>query len=321
RATGIGAASPERNIAPVWDKRRGSMRRSIRRRLGTGLVAAVRNQIDGLDSSGHTRVGVPAIFGMNFQAVSVAEKLVDPVKSCVRNTKGGCDPNYVAGGYVKTKTGLAFSPQVVSALAGVDNQVGRLVDELHRKGLWGTAEVILSAKHGQSPIDPTTLKRVDEATLQAAAVADNDGDDGLASDTADDSGLLWLKPGADVGEAVASLRADAASLNLGPGALLFGAPLQALFGRNERTPDIIVQPKPGTMFSTSVKKVAEHGGGAPDDTHVALVVAGGGAGGHVSVNAPVETRQIAPSILTFLGLDPEALQAVAIEGTTPLPTR
>ncbi|HMC80901.1 MAG TPA: alkaline phosphatase family protein, partial [Acidimicrobiia bacterium] len=42
-------------------------------------VAAVRNQIDGLDSSGHTRVGVPAIFGMNFQAVSVAEKLVDPV--------------------------------------------------------------------------------------------------------------------------------------------------------------------------------------------------------------------------------------------------
>ena len=65
-------------------------------------VAAVRNEVDGLDSSGHTQVGVPAIFGMNFQAVSVAEKLVDPVKSCVRNTKGGCDPNYVAGGYVNS---------------------------------------------------------------------------------------------------------------------------------------------------------------------------------------------------------------------------
>jgi hypothetical protein len=61
-------------------------------------VAAVKNEIDGLDSSGHTKVGVPNIFGMNFQAVSVGEKLVDPLKSCVRNTTGGCDPHYVAGG-------------------------------------------------------------------------------------------------------------------------------------------------------------------------------------------------------------------------------
>src|SRR5207253_10430038 len=113
-----------------------------------------------------------------------------------------------AGGYGKTEPGLACPPQMGSALAAVDNQVGRLVDELHRKGLWGTAEVILSAKHGQSPIDPTTLKRVDEATLQAAAVADNDGDDGPASDTADDSGLLCLKPGADLEAAAASPRPD-----------------------------------------------------------------------------------------------------------------
>jgi hypothetical protein len=283
-------------------------------------VAAVKNQVDGLDSSGHTRAGVPAIFGMNFQAVSVAEKLVDPVKSCVRNTKGGCDPHYVPGGYVKTKTGLTFSPQMVSALTAVDNQVGRLLDQLHHRGLWSSTEVILTAKHGQSPIDPTTLKRVDEATLQAAAVADNDGDDGLAQDTADDSALLWLKPGADVGDAVASLRAHAAALNLGPNALLFGAPLQALYGQNERTPDIIVQPRPGTIYSTSVKKVAEHGGGAEGDTHVALVVAGGGTAQGVSVTTPVETRQIAPTILTYLGLNPLALQAMAIEPTTALPT-
>lgn len=199
-------------------------------------VAAVKNEIDGRDSSGKTKVGVPAIFGMNFQAVSVGEKLVDPIKSCVRNTKGGCDPSYAGGGYTKTKTGaLTFSPQMVTALSAVDRQVGRLV-------------------------------------------------------------------------------------NLGPGAVLSGAPLAALFGHNERTPDIIVQPKPGTMFSTSVKKVAEHGGAAADDTHVALIVAGGGAG-HATVSTPVQTRQIAPSILTFLGLDPGALQAVAQEGTTALPTR
>jgi hypothetical protein len=66
--------------------------------------------------------------------------------------------------------------------------------------------------------------------------------------------------------------------------------------------------------------VAEHGGASADDTHVALIVAGGGAGGHVTVNTPVQTRQIAPSVLTFLGLNPGALQAVAIEGTSSLPT-
>ena len=259
---------------------------------------------------------------MNFQAVSVGEKLVDPVKSCVRNTKDGCDPNYVAGGYVVTKNGLAFTPQLASALAAVDRQVGSLVSELHRQGLWNSTEVILSAKHGQSPMDPTTLKRVDEATLQSAAAADGSSDDGLAMDIADDSGLLWLKTStpSDVNEAVVSLQANAGALNLGSGSLLFGAPLQALYGRNERTPDIIVQPNSGTMFSTSAAKVAEHGGGAADDTHVALVVAGGGGSAGVTVAAPVETTQVAPSILSFLGLDPGALQAVGLEGTKVLPT-
>jgi hypothetical protein len=38
-------------------------------------VAAVINEIDGFDHSGTRRVGTPAIFGMNFQTVSTAEKL------------------------------------------------------------------------------------------------------------------------------------------------------------------------------------------------------------------------------------------------------
>ena len=38
-------------------------------------VHAVLNEIDGFDHSGSTKVGTPAIFGMNFQSVSTAEKL------------------------------------------------------------------------------------------------------------------------------------------------------------------------------------------------------------------------------------------------------
>jgi hypothetical protein len=38
-----------------------------------------------------------------------------------------------------------------------------------------------------------------------------------------------------------------------------------------------------------------------------------------AVFSPVETTQVAPTILSALGLDPSALQAVQIEGTQVLP--
>jgi hypothetical protein len=37
------------------------------------------------------------------------------------------------------------------------------------------------------------------------------------------------------------------------------------------------------------------------------------------VTAQVETRQIAPTILKFLGLDPDDLRSVRLEGTSVLP--
>ena len=43
-----------------------------------------------------------------------------------------------------------------------------------------------------------------------------------------------------------------------------------------------------------------------------------GAAGGTAVTAPVETTQIAPTILELLGLDPDELKAVQIEDTQPL---
>jgi hypothetical protein len=37
------------------------------------------------------------------------------------------------------------------------------------------------------------------------------------------------------------------------------------------------------------------------------------------LNGPVETTQIAPTILSLLGLNPDSLEAVRIEGTPQLP--
>src|SRR2546422_9535165 len=39
---------------------------------------AIVNEIDGMDHTGASRVGVPTIFGMNFQAVSMGQKLPGP---------------------------------------------------------------------------------------------------------------------------------------------------------------------------------------------------------------------------------------------------
>jgi hypothetical protein len=100
----------------------------------------------------------------------------------------------------------------------------------------------------------------------------------------------------------------------------FGDPL-----KNTRTPDLIVQPLTGTIYTGSKAKVAEHGGFSEPDTHVALLVVNGTdnsnaghANGH-GVSARVTTTQIAPTILEFLGLDANQLDAVRMEGTKSLP--
>jgi hypothetical protein len=282
-------------------------------------VDALLNEIDGKTSGGAPGAPVPAIFGMNFQTVSVAEKNVDPSKTCdpARNDGTPCDPGYVPGAYNPDGT---FTPQMLDGLAYVDDALGSLVSELDAEHLRASTEIVLTAKHGQSPIDPSTLAKIgsQDATVLANA--------GIAVDqiTHDDVSLIWLHDPSDTGRAVDALRASITAGNpariqtIYSGHALakeFGSPLET-----QRTPDIIVQPIPGTIYSTSHAKVAEHGGFAPDDTRVALLVVGGRAHADKAIGAPVETTEIAPSILVALGLDPHALDAVRLEHTTPLPT-
>jgi hypothetical protein len=85
-----------------------------------------------------------------------------------------------------------------------------------------------------------------------------------------------------------------------------------------RTPDIIVTPNIGVTYSNSTKKLAEHGGFSHDDTNVMMLVANPGLSAK-TISSPVETAQVAPTILRVLGLDPESLQAVREEGTQALP--
>ena len=71
-------------------------------------------------------------------------------------------------------------------------------------------------------------------------------------------------------------------------------------------------------YTGSTKKLAEHGGFSHDDTNVMLLVSNP-AYPPATVYTNVGTNQVAPTILTVLGLNPASLDAVRLEGTAPLP--
>ncbi|HEX5347551.1 MAG TPA: alkaline phosphatase family protein [Pseudonocardiaceae bacterium] len=142
---------------------------------------AIRNEIDGFDHSRIHQVGVPAIFGMNFQSVSTAQKLP---------TSGGKPGGYLADG-------VTPGPVLANALDFVDDQLGSFVNEIHTKGLDDSTTIILSAKHGQSPTDPAALTRIPDGPLLDGLnagwkTAHPGAGDLVAHSTDDDAMLLWL---------------------------------------------------------------------------------------------------------------------------------
>ena len=89
-----------------------------------------------------------------------------------------------------------------------------------------------------------------------------------------------------------------------------------MFPRKSR-PDIIVTPNIGVTYFGSAKKQAEHGGFSHDDTNVMILVSNPSMPA-ATLTTPVQTAQIAPTILEALGLNPASLQAVQQQGTQVL---
>jgi hypothetical protein len=129
-------------------------------------VQAVVNELNGYDHSGMHQVGVPAILGMNFQTVSVAEK-VDSPGTLTKNPDGTYTegPTELAGYFPGTTTPR---PLLAGAFNYVDAQLRRMVDTIHRDGLESSTAIIITAKHGQSPQDPLLLKRIDDGPIIGA---------------------------------------------------------------------------------------------------------------------------------------------------------
>jgi hypothetical protein len=263
-------------------------------------VEAVLNQIDGYNHDRTRKVGVPTLFGTNFQSVSVGEKLaVDPVTG-------------LKGGY----TDVLGTPG--QALAGeldfIDQSIGRFVQELKAQRLFDSTLIIISAKHGQSPIDVTKRQGIGggEPTTTIGA-AD-------AFDISDDGSLIWLTDPSLMPGVVAKLSRPENQKALGIQEIFAGQSLRNKFnnpGADPRTPDIILKVETGVIF-TGGTKLSEHGGFNEDDIHTALLVSFEDLD-HAVVKSTTLNQQVAPTIIKALGLDPNKLDAVRKEQIPVLP--
>jgi arylsulfatase A-like enzyme len=193
--------------------------------------------------------------------------------------------------------------------------------ELKSQGLYDSTLIIVTAKHGQSPIEVRQRRVIDRNLIRDAVNSVQPGL--LAQGSLDTIAILWLKDRSKTSAVAAALRANLHEAGIYK--ILSGEELKLLLDPNDpRTPDLIVQPMPGTFYADGIKTpatqalLAEHGGMLDEDTLVPLLVSLPGGDGRV-VRSPVHSSQIAPTVLAALGLDPDSLDAVRKEYTAPLP--
>jgi len=281
-------------------------------------VNAVLNWINGKSHLGNSSLPnniTPSIFGMNFQAVSVGQKYIE---------------NGLKGGY----TDAAGTPtaSLVSDIVFTDDSIGEMIQALKSRGLLDSTLIIITAKHGQSPIDPNQYNAVPGKTgngmspatiiatnLPAAMPASESPLGSGVGSTEDDVSLLWLTNSSYTDQAVKLLEDNRTTW--GGGQLYYGPTLALNYNdptKDPRTPDIIVTPTPGVTYTGSNTKQMEHGGFAHDDTNVMLLLSNPAIKSR-TIFSEVGTLQIAPTVLSVLGLDPNLLDGVRLEGTVALP--
>jgi len=293
-------------------------------------VHGIINEIHGLRHDGKPGPGVPDVFGMNFQAVSVGQKLV------IDNYDGSCvadngSLNGQPGGY---KDGSGIPTAVLAyALDQTDDALASMIQALKNEKIYDSTLFIVTAKRGQSPINPVKTNKPGHFADVVASLPDGKTNPAAVAITSanacatspcgfvndDDIALIWLADQTMGQQVTDYLNTNALPLFIDE--VMGGDEIMLRFGdplKDSRTPDIIVRPNYGTIYTGSTAKNAEHGGYNYSDTNVGLLVSIPGLQAK-TIKSPVTTAQVAPTILRALGLDPQALRSVRVEKTHPLP--
>jgi hypothetical protein len=291
-------------------------------------VAAVINEIRGRHHDGTPGLGIPTVLGMNFQAVSVGQKVAadNGNGTCPIGTHNGLPGGYVDGAGTPTAV-LQFG------LDKTDEALGMMIQTLKQQNLYDSTLFIVTAKHGQSPINPAKVNKPGHFADLVASLSDagtNPGAIAIANAAAcstgpcgfvqdDDIALIWLQDQTQTKAVTDYLNANAKALFIDE--VMSGDEIKLKFNdpkTDSRTPDVIVQPIYGTIYTGSTAKNAEHGGFSFGDTNVGLVVSNPRLRASV-LKTPVASSQVAPTIVQALGIDPQTLNSVRIEQTPTLP--
>ena len=201
-------------------------------------VNAVLNWINGKTHNGSKSAPRPTLFGMNFQTVSVGQKLIEK--------KLG-----LTGGY-EDSIGTP-SPSLLSEIEFADASVGDMVKALKKNGIYDDTLIVITAKHGQSPVDSArylgiSTSATDPVTTSPATILDGVGCLPLSESpsnptgigpTEDDVSLIWLNHSCTATNAVALLRSTSpANGNIaGIGEIFSGPILRTYFNAPGLPPD------------------------------------------------------------------------------------
>jgi arylsulfatase A-like enzyme len=263
-------------------------------------VDAVLNEISGKDHAGKPGDGEPALFGMAFQAFRFAQVIP-------------------TGGYTDA-SGTPSAP-LLDVIEHTDQSIGKMVSALKARGLLDSTLIIITAKHGQAPMDRSKRRIVDDTIIPNLV---NRIQNGLVALSYADGNItsLWLSDQSQTQKVAETLSQPSNQTAAGIEKVLWGESLRLMTkdpSQDNRVPDIVVIPNLGAMYTPADEQgIAAHGGFSDDDTHVALLLSSPGLSARI-IRTPVQTTQVAPTILQALGLDPGSLQAVQQEKTAVLP--
>jgi hypothetical protein len=114
-------------------------------------------------ANGTAGLGVPSLYGSNFQTVSVSQK---------------------AYGY---QADLTPSANLTQAFKQVDSRLGELVATMKQASTYDDTLIVVFAKHGQSPIDPSLVRKIPHSTLLDVIGVPT------VQDASDDASYIWLQ--------------------------------------------------------------------------------------------------------------------------------
>jgi hypothetical protein len=260
-------------------------------------VAAVLHWIDGKDCAGNASTPVPVLFGMSFASLAAAQ------------TAAGMGYVDAAG---TPSAGLA------ERFAYLDAAIGRMVQELKTKHLYDSTWIFVTSPYGQSPMDQQRRRLI--PITRVCAVVDSLQPGLAAQVSGGDTAMIWLRDSTKTAEVVKAFGDQAGALRIAD--IYSGARLTLTLNspmKDSRTPDIILQPEPGVLWTSQDDQASvAHGGMLDEETHVALLVSGSQLTGRYDPTY-VPTTQLGPLLLRALGMEKFDLQALHLEHSPALP--